>query len=188
MDRIAFFIDGGYLGKALKNRFGSPRLDYAKLAHWMAQKVDPTGTILRVYYYDCLPYRSDSVTDEESRRHIDKRSFLNKLNRLDNFEVREGKLAFRGHDENGEPIFEQKRVDVQLAVDLVSLALRHATGKIGLLTADSDFVPAIQVSKDVGVEVVLFYVAGIGNLEELLNAADRRVEITRQDIDSFRRY
>ncbi len=59
-----------------------------------------------------------------------------------------------------------------------------------LITGDSDFVPAIQASKDAGVSTILYYSRGhaqIGALDELLYACDDRQEITKKHIDAAKR-
>lgn len=64
-------------------------------------------------------------------------SFTNRLRRLARFEVRLGKLAYRGLDASNSPIFEQKRVDSMLAVDLVLLSAKRVIQKAVLFTGDS---------------------------------------------------
>ena len=136
--------------------------------------------LLRTYYYHCLPYQSPTPTQEEAARFARRQRFFHALSRLDRFEVREGKLALRGWDRTtGKPILEQKRVDIKLAVDLVLLATKHQITRAVLVTGDSDFLPAIQASKNEGVVIHLCH--GVGEHRphrELWDAADTRTAIT----------
>lgn len=108
MSRIAIFIDGAYLDYTLRGEFAAARIDYQQFAAWISGGLD----LLRTYYYHCLPYKSDPPTIEESQRFSQAQGFYRRLQRLSRFEVREGKLEFRGRDGAGNPIFVQKRADI----------------------------------------------------------------------------
>ncbi len=156
MGKVAIFVDGGYLDYVFRD-LGLPRVDFQRFAALLAG----TDEILRTYYYHCLPYQSPIPTAEESRRFGAKQGFFNALSRLDRFEVRLGKLAFRGVDRStGKPIFEQKRVDIVLAVDLVLLASKQRIDKAVIITGDSDFLPAICSAKNEGVLIHLYHGTG----------------------------
>ena len=64
-DLAAVFIDGGYLMKVLKEEFGSPGVDFKKLAEEMAGDHD----IFRAYYYNCMPHQGTTPTVEEQQRY-----------------------------------------------------------------------------------------------------------------------
>ena len=51
-NRVALFIDGGYLDKVLESEFPAADLSYQKLSAALAGD----GDLLRTYYYHCLPY------------------------------------------------------------------------------------------------------------------------------------
>lgn len=134
--------------------------------------------ILRVYYYDCLPYQPAHPTPEERQRIANKQRFLNALNRLPRFQVRQGRLAFQGLSEEGLPILEQKRVDLLLGVDLALLAAKHRIDRAVLVSGDSDFVPVVQVAKNEGCVVCLVH-GPVGTYhQDLWDEADERLEIT----------
>jgi uncharacterized LabA/DUF88 family protein len=79
------------------------------------------------------------------------------LSRLPRFQVRLGKLEYRGARQDGSPIFAQKRVDILLGVDMVELAATRQIGRAILVAGDSDFLPAIEVVKRHGVLTVLWH-------------------------------
>lgn len=174
MSRMAIFIDGAHLSKLLIIHFGRIKIDYAKLINWIAGGSE----ILRVYYYDCLPYQSNPPTPEEQTLFSSRRAFHYNLNRLPRWEVKEGRLAYKGHNERGEPIFEQKMIDVMLAVDLVNLAFKRAISHAAIITGDSDFIPAIQIAKDEGVAIQLIHGPRSSFHDKLWDEVDERRKIT----------
>jgi uncharacterized LabA/DUF88 family protein len=176
MSRCALFIDGGYLNKILESEFNRASIDYAKFSNELAQSVER----LRTYYYNCMPYQSNPPTEDEKRRYAAMARFIDALKRLPRFEFRQGKLAKR------EAGFEQKRVDIWMAVDLVRLSFSHQITKAILVTGDSDLVPAIEAAKDAG-GVVELYFSRRAVHQELLQAADERFEISEELIDKARR-
>jgi len=185
MDRAAIFIDGAYLDKLLENEFGRAQIDYGRLADELAQGAD----ILRTYYYHCPPYQSNPPTTDESQRTAARNRFFAALSRLPRFQVRQGKLAYRGKDQNGQPIFVQKRVDIMLGVDMVQLAATRQIAKAVLLAGDSDFVPAVEAVKQHGVLTVLWHGpirAGRNSTvhQELWDACDERFPLTQGVVDA----
>ena len=149
----AVFIDGGYLDKILFYDHQNQRIDYEKL---VKQMVAP-DELLRAYYYHCLPYQSNPPTEEEKSRYSSRHRFVTALSFLARFEVRLGKLAFRGCDTNGEKIFVQKRVDCMVGVDMALLAGKGKITNDALLTGDSDYIPAIEAVKREGILVTLWH-------------------------------
>ena len=79
------------------------------------------------------------------------------------------------------PIFQQKRVDILLGVDMVQLATKRAIETVILLAGDSDFIPAVEVAKSEGALVKLFH--GEEPHRDLLKVADERVLIDQKLID-----
>ena len=140
-ERTAIFIDGAYLQRVLRDEFGGVNVNFDALSRKMANETD----ILRTYYYNCMPYQGNPPTQEESRRFGRARHTLQMLPR---FEVKLGRLEFRGNDDSGNPILQQKRVDILLGVDMVLLSA-HIQQAI-LLAGDSDFIPAVTVAKSEG--------------------------------------
>lgn len=170
MDRVAVFIDEGYLNKALDN-LGRPKLDYGKFI----QTIKGALPILRTYYYYCMPYLSPVPTESERSMFTGKQSFIRFLARQPRMELRQGRLAKRGNE------FVQKRVDIMLAVDLVRLASLGLIKEAVLVAGDSDLVPAIYHVKDAGVSVSLWYEHGSAH-DELLDACDELHGLTKDFI------
>ena len=178
MNRIAIFIDAGYFQVMSRDEFGSPRIDFGKLAMKMAGGRE----ILRTYYYDCLPYQSNPPTVDEKSRFSKRQGFHSALAKNPRFQVRLGRLEFRGRNAAGEPLFEQKRVDILMGVDLALLAAKHQITDAAVLAGDSDFLPAIEAAKPEGVVVHLFH--GMSPHRDLVSTCDERTRIDQAFIDS----
>src|ERR1035437_5552422 len=121
MSRNAIFIDAAYFTFMTKNEFAGAKVDFGLLA----TKIAGGREILRTYYYDCLPYQSSPSTRDEQIRFGKHQNFHSMLTRIPRFEIRLGRLEFRGQRADGKPIFQQKRVDILMGVDLALLAAKH---------------------------------------------------------------
>ena len=159
MARLAILIDGGYLTK-ISEPLGL-WLDFKKLSSAIQTKisaeVEEPLDLLRTYYYDCLPWKSDPPTEDEKAKYSEKQKFFTVLRNLPRFDVREGRLRRIQRRNSGRPIFVQKRVDLLIGMDMARLCLRGRVSHIALLSGDSDFLPAIEVAKDEGVSVWLLH-------------------------------
>jgi uncharacterized LabA/DUF88 family protein len=149
----AVFLDAGYLIKVLQFDHDGARLDLSKLSQEMAAPDE----LLRTYYYNCMPYQSNPPTDDERRRFARMESFHTALKGLPRFELRLGRLALRGYDADGRPIFIQKRVDCMVGVDMAILAGKRTITKVALFSGDSDLIPAAEAVKREGVVVTLWH-------------------------------
>jgi len=114
MHRVCFFIDGSYLDHVLRSISGGKRVDYQTLVHAIVEKAGGDREVIRTYYYHCLPYQENPPTTEQSERFGKMQGFFRALQRTPRFEIRQGRLSYRGLDNLGKPIFEQKRVDLLL--------------------------------------------------------------------------
>jgi hypothetical protein len=158
--------------------WSSPRVDFGLLSEELARP-DP---FFRTYYYDCLPPLSPVPAEEEEERLEGKRRYFSALSRLRRFEVREGKLEYRGIDrESNRPIFERKRIYAHFTADLVQLAVKQSIHRAVLVTADNEFLPAVHLARNEGVLIHLYH--GSGNAapnRDLWEAADDRTEINAE--------
>lgn len=185
--RTAVFLDGGYLDKVLFFDFNRTRISYEKLALEMAGQ----NELLRAYYYHCLPYQGSPPTEDERLRFASMSKFVGAISRLPRFEVRLGRLAFRGKQPDGKPIFMQKRIDCMLGVDMALLAAKGKVSNIEVFSGDSDFIPAVEAVKREGILVTLWH----GNLSggstiqpsrDLYQLCDDRKQLTQTIIDKIR--
>lgn len=185
-EKAIVLIDGGYISKLNKKEFasrdGKPcKIDYGKIGQILTARHD--CELLRAYYYDCPPHVSKNPRQEEKEKQRKFDQFLYNLRKLDRFSVRLGQLKKYYH-EDGTPDFEQKGVDVQLAIDALTLTLKNKVNKIILISGDADFVPVIEAIKDEGVEAILYYHESSVH-RHLLEACDTKNPITADLIHSF---
>ncbi|QUL99060.1 MAG: NYN domain-containing protein [Candidatus Fermentithermobacillus carboniphilus] len=153
MGNVAILLDSGYLNNVLKKYYGETRLDYREFADWVCDK----GSLFQVYYYDCLPYQSANPTPEEAQMISKKQKFLQSLRKIDRFTVRLGRLEYRGHTDDGKPIFQQKRIDLQIGLDVASLVFNQRIDTIAIVSGDSDLIPAIELAKNNGIIIRLVH-------------------------------
>lgn len=175
MSRTCVFIDGGYFQKVQERDFSRQPVDFGRIGPALASGYEP---YLRTYYYNCPPYQSNPPTPDEQERTRKSDRFYYALKRIPNLEIRLGRLEFRGWSrETNERIFIQKRVDVQLVVDLLTLALTRQIATAVVVTGDSDFIPAFETAKNHGVRIVVCH--GVQNPahKDLLAKADERKEL-----------
>lgn len=69
----------------------------------------------------------------------------------------------------------QMKVDVMLAVDLVQMSLSGVIQKAIIMAGDSDFVYAIEMAKNTGLHIHLYYSNHIN--DDLLHAVSKRTQI-----------
>ena len=160
MAQVAVFLDGGYLRELSRKEFRRVTVDYGKLAGRIRDRIagdtaEPLD-ILRTYYYDCPPFRSQQPTPEEVEQYDRYQRFADALSHLPRFEVRLGRLQLQGRRPDGSPILRQKQVDLLLGLDLAQLSGKQLS-HVALVAGDGDFVPAVRVAKQEGAAVWLFH-------------------------------
>jgi len=146
--------------------------DYSELADYLLKPIRKSVSLdlLRCYFYYCAPWVSEQPTTNEKRRMEEHDLFVGELGKLDRWAVRLGKLQKRrdGHRE----YFEQKRVDVLLSVDMTRHSAAGHVQHVILVAGDSDFIPAIEATKDSGATVSLWYSDENTVHKDILDSAD----------------
>lgn len=98
-----------------------------------------------------------------------KTDLLKKLETLDLFAVRRGRLSFQQWDEDFTagspekkffPLYKQKGVDIKIGLDIASISINRQAQRIILVAGDTDFVPAMKFSRRHGVQMVLVDLPG----------------------------
>ena len=104
--------------------------------------------------------------------------FYDNLKRHPKLTCKFGYLVYRGRDTDGKPILVQKKVDVMLAVDMITMAARRILHSIKLLSGDSDLSPAIQETRQFGIRVDLFTFEALTYAGELASECDTHTILT----------
>lgn len=166
--KVLVLIDGGHLRVLVRRASRDYSPDFIEqIAH---QCVREDEDLIRVLYYDCPLYSGKikkPVSGEECQLEADN-SWLRKIGSKDLFAVRQGVLKFRGFkprstpvgptpltDDDFQPIFEQKGVDMRIGLDIATYSDQRAIDRFIIITADTDCIPAFKHARKAGIQVVL---------------------------------
>jgi uncharacterized LabA/DUF88 family protein len=168
--RAAIFIDGGYLLSYIKKHEIS--LKYENLTDYLLKPFGKTIPLdlLRCYFYYCAPWMSVVPTENEKNRMDEFSIFMEEISSIERWKMRLGKLQKRR--DGYKDYFEQKRVDVLLSVDMVRHSASGHIQHVILIAGDSDFIPAIEATKESGATVTLWYGEDNTIHKDLLGMAD----------------
>lgn len=154
------YIDIGYVTKACERHgfnYLHLNLEYfggacAALCGWSFD---------RAYLYDAT---EDSEVEQRPESAL-RQAWLNRNNHQNNVHYRRGRVA-------GRPP-RQKRVDVQLAVDVLrDLRNLRDPVEVILVTGDDDFTPLVEAVREYGPHVALVLFPKCGGTDDLRTAAD----------------
>ncbi len=176
MDRVAIFVDAGYLfaqgSTALvgskKSRtelvLDAPQV-IAELRSLASEKA-PECKLLRIYWYDGAIGGARPTTDQAS------------LANLDDVKLRLGFVNNVG---------EQKGVDSLIVTDLIELARLNSIAEAVLLSGDEDVRVGVQIAQNYGVRIhLLGIVPSRGSQShQLIQEADTSTEWSAETIASF---
>lgn len=161
LKRVAIYCDGSNIFHGLRDNFPEMTLNYERLIDRIVHAV-PDRELFRVYFYQGLP-----VHDPAAARM---QRFVSRLQRIPYVEVRARKLI-AGPGPLGSTMYREKGIDVQLAVDMVSMAHRGLYDAAALVSGDADLVPAVRAAKEAGRHVEAYFFEGRASLE-LVQQAD----------------
>jgi uncharacterized LabA/DUF88 family protein len=163
--RAAIYIDLRYIeivlhGWSTALRESQPntnriRVDYWTLTDFLSQGLGRPP----VHYYDAMPAEAKT---EPFLHNFLRRSPRNHLH------VRR---SMEGPD------WEQKEVDVHMAVDIVRDAMAASVQRQILITGDRDFIPAIEASRACGVHVTLASFQDYSGTPKLRAACDAAINL-----------
>lgn len=178
---VAVLLDGGFVQKRLYSALGRRQPTAKDILAFAVRCVGPDEELFRIYYYDCPPF-GDALDHPMTGEREDfsttavfatRTKLLDELAQADHVAFREGvlssdgwKLKHKAQQElmktprsctaaDFEPDFNQKRVDMKIGLDVAWLATKSIVRRIILVTADTDFVPAMKFARREGVQVVL---------------------------------
>ncbi|MGA9070146.1 MAG: NYN domain-containing protein [Terracidiphilus sp.] len=186
MKKMVLMIDGGYLRVASRKAGIHFSPDFIEAFSKICSAADEE--LFRSLYYDCAPYqgRKKLPVSVTTQTFSDSDQWLTDLAKKDLMAVRLGILKFRGYklkktritgiaaltDADFVPVFEQKGVDMRIGLDIASYSVSKCVDRIGLVTADTDCVPAMKMARKSGVQVVLVSLPGTVVPSELAQHSD----------------
>jgi len=187
MIRIATLIDGGNL-RALTRQSGR-HYDPAHIERVAHGCIVKDEQLVRILYYDCTRYNGNVKLPISGAQHhfYGNDLWLRELARKELFAVRQGVLKFRGFrpksvpinpgsvtDNDFEPVFEQKGVDMRIGLDIALYSNSRAVDRLVLLVQDTDCIPAMKQARKAGLQIVLVELPGSHLANELLEHCDFR--------------
>lgn len=182
------FIDAGFLSKLSKYSGGGKYLRYDLIG--ICKNIPKKQNLVckHIYYYAFLLFQRDNSTKEESERYKRYKKFKNALSMDKIIFIREEKCQRAQLD--GEFVFCQRGVDAPVIMGLISIPLDCKVIKKIMLTAnDSDFVPAINKLRVLGMKIILYTYysekrqSSFAGSNELLKSVLKYVQLNRQDFD-----
>ena len=174
MDRVAVFVDAGYLfaqgatniagGKVSRSQLALNAAEVINQLKTLAQTQGGGRTLLRVYWYDGA--KSGPTVEQIT------------LADMNDVKVRLGTINSAG---------QQKGVDSLLVTDMIDLARNQAISDAVVVTGDGDLRIAVQVAQTFGVRVHLVGLEPCsGSQSRLLRQeADTTHEISKPEIAKF---
>ena len=159
-DRVMVYIDGSNLYHSLKQAFGRTDVDFSKFSQAL---VGEDRQLVRTYYYNAPVDQK-----REPMRYRNQQKFFHALRRIDYFELRLGRLVYRGWP-SVSPF--EKGIDIKLGTDMLVHGVSQNYDVAILVSGDTDFVDALQAVKDRGlnVEAALFPSSGSQRLRDVVD-------------------
>lgn len=199
MKKTAVLLDLGFVLPKLYRLLGK-RAATANEVHDFAEKCVSTADeeLFRIYCYHCRPYGETEthpltqvpVDFSQTSTYKGMSKLLRDLELKDNVAFRAGELSFDGWmiqkraaekiaqtnrqltKNDFVPDLKQKRVDMKIGLDVAWLASKAIVERLVLVTADSDFVPAMKFARREGIQVVLVNMGHRLTKHDLLVHAD----------------
>ena len=148
------FIDEAFLSKLSKYLGKGKYIKFDRMNFSVKLSKKEKLNLREIFFYIAPPFQSPNPTKEEEIKKKGYDSLLKKL-KDKKIIVREGKCQRLKID--GNFIYNQKAVDVFLAMDLTNVPIKFPNvKKIILISSDSDFVPVIKNLEENGIKTILY--------------------------------
>jgi uncharacterized LabA/DUF88 family protein len=182
------FIDEAFLSKLSKHFGGGKCLKFNKIDFAKGLSEKERLICKKIFYYLAPPFQSPIPSKEEEVRKEGHDRFTKNL-REAGVIVREGRCQRLKIDDNF--VYNQKAVDVLLAMDLTSIPLKYPEAKkIILISSDSDFVPVIKYLEEQGIKTILYTYyerkrdSPFSRSNELIKSVFKYVLLTKEYLES----
>lgn len=182
MEDTLVFVDDGFFGlvkRYIQKKSGKNK-KYLQTFRNICKKENLN--LKHLFIYTCPPYQSPNPTLDEGFLMSKSQNMVKMLKRKRWISVREGRCQRLKKD--GEYKYQQKGVDILLAIDLMNFQDNFPEiKKIILIACDSDFVPLIKQLKDKNIEIILYTYferergSRFSRYNQLLKSASRWVKL-----------
>jgi uncharacterized LabA/DUF88 family protein len=175
MDKIMFFIDASNLYKGIKGLSLSgwklTTLNFYNFCNSFINKKEQR--LVRIYYYDA-PFK----VAWDKQRYIDQQRFHSSLHKQPNIELRLGRLQGKY------PHIYEKGIDSAISVDMIKFAYNNSYDIGVLISSDGDYVPAVQLCKDMGKNIWNIVPISLKHYH-LRQVCDRFFTFTAKEIEKY---
>lgn len=183
MPNYAILIDGGFVKRQIRGSTGSMiSASIRDLIHSFSKlEALQFMKLHRVYYYDSMPLDTshqkplggELIEFGNSPIALQARKLFEELHLIPFVALRLGELSFNGwkiknkkilnkdlltveiSNDDLKPNITQKGVDMRIGMDMAALTLKKQVDAIILVSADSDFVPAMKFVRREGAQVFI---------------------------------
>jgi len=165
-DRVMIFVDGSNLYHGLKSECGNAHLDFLKFSGLLANK----RKLIRTYFYT-----STLDAKREPEKAKSQQRFLSALREIPYITIKHRALIYKA-----EKPFE-KGVDILIATDMLTNALRDCYDTAILVSGDGDFAPVLEEITRAGkqIENAVFISS---RSDALVSASDLFIELNKNDL------
>jgi uncharacterized LabA/DUF88 family protein len=181
MKKVAVLLDLGFVLYRLYAPLGDRKPTADEVYDFAHRCVRVEEELFRIYCYNCPPFDGTErhpltrapvdFTDTPTFRYGEQ--FIRELSVKDRIAFRKGEIQFNGWiiktlaareiantgrapvPDDFKPDLKQKRVDIKIGLDVAWLSSKAIVDRLILVTADSDFVPAMKFARREGVQVVI---------------------------------
>lgn len=165
-ERIQIFVDGSNLYHGLRNDCGNTQLNYSEFAKVLCRN----RRLIRMNYYIGTV---DATRDPSVAKGQQK--FLGKMRQVPYVTVKQRPLTYK----KGIPV--EKGVDILIATDMLTGALRNCYDTVILVSGDGDFAPVLEEIKREGKQIENATFSSCRS-DALVNASDLFIELTKGDL------
>ena len=181
------FIDEAFLSKLSKYLGNGKYIHFDRIIFSKNLAKKERLFCKQLFLYLSPPFQSANPSGDEEVRKEGYDRFINKI-RKEGVVVREGRCQRLKID--GEFRYNQKAVDVLLAMDLTSVPMRYPNlKKVILISSDSDFVPVILNLEEQGIKTILYTYyerkrdSPFSRSNELIKSVYKYKQISRKDLE-----
>ncbi len=176
--RIAMVFDGKNFYSGWRDKTGSTRIDFNKLARWIVTEIGGSeARLVGAYYYTGI--ETGPAAETESQKYL--ATFLSKVELLPGFFVRrferKAKRSRCRHCDMEHVFTQEKEVDTTMVADMLRLAAVDAFDAIVLISGDADLTPAVEGVQSLGKQVYVASWGGTGLSKRIRKAAFDHIDL-----------
>ncbi|MBW8002370.1 MAG: NYN domain-containing protein [Planctomycetes bacterium] len=175
-ERVQIFIDASNLFKSVAEDCGGQRLDIGKFADLLSNK----RKMVRIYYYVST---LDATLPGNKEKAAGQQRFINAIREIPYLTVTTSKLRYKKIevDDTSKLVPFEKGVDIRIASDILTGALRNCYDTAILVSGDGDFAPVLEEIKRSGKQVENAAFPS-SRSDALINASDLYIELSAHDL------